>query len=63
MYLFSLCKRKYLGGKEKEVIKQLLKFFVCHQVQMDLALLKISHKASVLIRGSPELHPKNSGFI
>lgn len=64
MSLFLFCKRKYLDGKEKKVIKLLLKFSVCHQVQMDLALLKISHKVFGLTRGSPEeLHPKNSESI
>lgn len=43
MYLFSLCKRKYLDEKKK-VIKQLLKFSVYHQVKIDLAVPKISHK-------------------
>lgn len=44
MYLFSLCKRKYLDEKEKKVIKQLLKFSVYHQVKIDLAVPKVSHK-------------------
>lgn len=50
MSLFPLCKRKCLDGKEKKVIKQLLKFSVGHQ--MDLELLKISHKVCVFPRRS-----------
>lgn len=57
MSLFSLCKRKYLDGKEKMVIKPLLKFFVCHQVQMRLSTAQNFSQGFCFIQGKPRTSP------